>query len=409
MKCDKALMLIFDGLPDRPVRKLGMKTPLQVARTPGLDNVAKKGACGSIHVIAPGIVPGSDTAHLSLFGYDPMKLYAGRGPFEAAGVGIDCLPGDVAFRCNFATTDEKLRVIDRRAGRIRDGTSELAKSLSGMEINGVKVIFKEATEHRAVLILRGKGLDYRVTDVDPHEENNRIQESRPMVREADFTARIVNKFVSEAYKILMRNPVNLERASKGLPVANIILPRGAGKLERFDKFEERYGLNAEGIAGVSLIKGVFKILGFDLAEAKGATGGIDTDMVSKGQAAIKSLDSHDFVALNIKAPDIAGHDGDADLKVKVIERIDEAVINILKDLPEDSLLIALSDHSTPVSLRNHSADPVCVAISGKGTRIDNVKRFDEISCASGILTNLRGLDLMQHILGIMGRAKKFGA
>lgn len=409
MKCDKVLMLIFDGMPDRPVEELDFNTPLQVATKPALDSIAEKGAAGTMDVIAPGVVPGSDTAHLALFGYNPFDYYSGRGPFEAAGVGIDCKPGDVAFRCNFSTVDEKMRVVDRRAGRIKSGTAELAKSITGMKFEGVEMIFREATEHRGVLVLHGEGLDPHVTDVDPHEQYAMLQEAKPLVPEASLTARVVNHFVEESYKILMSNPVNLERASKGLPVANIVLPRGAGILRKLERFESRYGLRASGIAGVSLLKGVFRVLGFEVINVPGATGGLDTDMLAKGSAAIKALDSSDFVAVNVKAPDIAGHDGDFATKVAVIERIDQMISEIQKDLPQHALLVALSDHSTPVTLKNHSADPVCIAMQGKGVRIDGVKKFDEISCSSGILDGMRGIELMPTILGVMGRAEKYGA
>jgi len=409
MKAEKLLMLILDGMPDRPVPEIGMKTPLQAARKPGFDRIVTEGAGGIMDVIGTGIVPGSDTAHLALFGYDPFRCYSGRGPFEAAGVGIECAPGDVAFRCNFATVDDKMKVIDRRAGRIKEGTSELAKSISGMKIDGIEVIFREATEHRAVLVLRGKGLDPRVSDVDPHEENSRILTSKPLSPEAVVTADVVNKFVQEAYRTLMKNPVNLERASKGLPVANMVLPRGAGTLRELQGFRERFGLKPAGIAGVSLIKGVFRILGFDTIDVKGATGGLDTDIDAKMHAALKNLTTHDLVAVNIKAPDIAGHDGNCAQKIEIIERIDASLQTVLKELPEEALIAVLSDHSTPVSLRNHSADPVCIAIRGKGVRIDGVNSFDEVSCSQGVLRGMRGKDLIGYILGIMGRAEKFGA
>jgi len=409
MRCEKALMLIFDGLPDRPVADLGDRTPLQVAKKPTLNRITSEGATGSMNVIAPGVVPGSDTAHLAIFGYDPFNYYSGRGPFEAAGVGIECKPGDVAFRCNFSTVDDKMRVVDRRAGRIRSGTAELAKALSGMKIEGVEVIFKEATEHRGVLVLRGSGLDPHVSDVDPHEEYALVQEAKPLVPEAALTARVVNEFVRKSYEILMSHPVNLERASKGMPVANIVLPRGAGVFRKLERFESRFDMKPAGIAGVSLLKGVFRILGFDLIDVKGATGGLDTDMFAKGAAAMDALQTHDIVAVNIKAGDITGHDGDFAGKIEVIERIDKMVESILSELPKDVLLIMLSDHSTPVSLRNHSADPVCIAIRGIGMRIDNVKSFDEVSCCSGLLNGIRGIELIPVIKGIMGRAEKFGA
>ena len=409
MKCEKVLMLIFDGLPDRPVPELDLKTPLQIAKKPALDRVVAEGAGGIMNVIAPGVVPGSDTAHLALFGYDPFNYYSGRGPFEAAGVGIDCKPGDVAFRCNFSTVDEKMRVVDRRAGRIKSGTAELAKVITGKKIEGIEVIFKEATEHRGVLVLRGAGLDPHVSDVDPHEQYALVQECRPLVPEAALTSRVVNEFVRQTYELFMSHPVNLERASKGLPVANIVLPRGAGVLRKLERFESRFDLRPAGIAGVSLLKGVFRILGFDVIEVQGATGGLDTDMSAKGLAAVKALDSHDLVAVNIKAGDIAGHDGDFEKKIEVIERLDNMVAGILKDIPDDALLVMLSDHSTPVSLKNHSADPVCIAMRGEGVRIDSVRSFDEISCASGLLINMRGIEVIPTILGVLGVAEKFGA
>lgn len=402
-------MLIFDGLPDRPIAELANKTPLQAANSPTLDRAVMEGAAGLMNVIAPGVVPGSDTAHLALFGYDPFNYYSGRGPFEAAGVGIECKPGDVAFRCNFSTVDDKMRVVDRRAGRIKSGTAELAKALSGMKIEGIEIIFKEATEHRGVLVLRGSGLDPHVSDIDPHDQYALVQEAKPLVPEAALTARIVNEFVKKSYEVLISHPVNLERASKGLPVANIVLPRGAGVLRKLERFESRFDFKPAGIAGVSLLKGVFKILGFDIIDVKGATGGLDTDMFAKGAAAVDALSSHDFVALNIKAADIAGHDGDFDGKMEVAERIDKMVDMILRNLPKDVLLIMLSDHSTPVSLRNHSADPVCVAMHGRGIRIDSARSFDEISCSSGILNGMRGIELVPVIRGVMGRAEKFGA
>lgn len=409
MICEKVLMLIFDGMPDRPVEQLGFSTPLQAATKPAMDAVVNRGASGTMDVIAPGIVPGSDTAHLALFGYDPFKYYSGRGPFEAAGVGLDCKPGDVAFRCNFSTVDEKMRVIDRRAGRIKSGTAELAKAITGMKFDGIEAIFKEATEHRGVLVLRGDGLDPRVSDVDPHEQYAMVQESRPLAPEAKLTAKVVNSFVKESHRILAESPVNLDRASKDLPPANIVLPRGAGMLNKLERFESRYGLKASGIAGVSLLKGVFRVLGFNSIEVKGATGGLDTDMSAKGQAALKALDSSDLVAVNIKAPDITGHDGDFAGKVAVIERIDKMVAEIAKDLPDCSLLVMLSDHSTPVSMRNHSADPVCIAMAGKGVRVDSTSKFDEISCAFGVLDGMRGIEVIPTILGVIGRAEKFGA
>ena len=166
----KGIVLIMDGMGDRPIKELDNKTPLEAANTPNMDQMAKEGITGIMDSIAPGIIPGSDTAHLSILGYDPYEVYTGRGPFEANGVGIEVLPGDIAFRCNFSTADDDLVVTDRRAGRIKEGTHEIVEELNKMVLEDypdIKIIFKESTGHRAVLVLRGEGLSDKVSDADP--------------------------------------------------------------------------------------------------------------------------------------------------------------------------------------------------------------------------------------------------
>jgi 2,3-bisphosphoglycerate-independent phosphoglycerate mutase len=408
MPAKKILLVVCDGLSDRPVKEFDKKTPLQAAKKPAMDALARHGISGTMDVIGHGIVPGSDTAHLALFGYDPHKVYTGRGPIEAAGAGIVLERSDVAFRCNFATVDKSMRVIDRRAGRIKHGTGELASAVTGMEISGVKVIFKEGSEHRGVLVLRGDGLDYRVTDVDPHAEE-RIHESKPLVPEAKKTAEVVNEFVRRSAAILSKHPVNDQRVKDGLNPANVILPRSPGSTGELEPMSEKYGLRCAAVAGVTLVKGICRLVGMDVPDVRGATGGMDTDYRAKGEAALQLLHSHDFVFVNVKAGDVAGHDGDFRNKVRVVESIDMMLGMILKDLHEDVVVAVTCDHSTPITVKEHSADPVPLSISGGGTRIDGVKEFDEISCAAGALGRIRGIDLMPIILGMADRAKKFGA
>jgi 2,3-bisphosphoglycerate-independent phosphoglycerate mutase len=404
----KMVMIVCDGMSDRPVRELDRKTPLQAARKPAMDAVARHGMNGVMDVIAPGVIPGSDTAHLALFGYDPYKAYSGRGPIEAAGAGLEVRKGDVAFRCNFATVDASMRVTDRRAGRIKSGTDELARALSGLQVGDVQVLFKEGSEHRGVLLLRGPGLDARVTDADPHREGD-LLESKGLVPEAEKTAKVLNEFVRMSHDVLDSSPVNARRRKQGLPPANIVLPRGAGSLEELEPMPSMYGIKCAAVAGVTLVKGICRLVGMDVLDVPGATGGLDTDYRAKGDAALKALDSHDFVFMNVKACDIAGHDGDFMLKVQVIESIDAMLATMLKDLHEDVVVVLTADHSTPVAVREHSADPVPVAISGGGARIDHVKEFDEMSVASGALGRILGRDLMPTVTGVADRAKKFGA
>ena len=402
------LLIVCDGLSDRPVKEFDGRTPLQAARKPAMDALARNGINGTMDVIAPGVVPGSDTAHLALFGYDPYKTYAGRGPIEAAGVGIQVSPGDVAFRCNFATVDKSLRIIDRRAGRIRSGTHELAKALDGMKLGDITVVFREGSEHRAVLVLKGQGLDHRVSDVDPHTEG-KLHKSKPAVPDARRTADVVNAFVSRSIEILNAHPVNKERIKNGLPPANVVLPRGAGSISSLVPMTEKYGLSCAAVVGVTLVKGICRLVGMEVPDVHGATGGLDTDYRSKALATLEQLKTHDFVFVNVKAGDVAGHDGDYRLKVSVVEGIDMMLGTILREVRDDVVIALTCDHSTPVSVKEHSADPVPLTISGGGGRVDGVREFDEISVASGALGRIRGTDLMPIMLGMADRAKKFGA
>ncbi len=409
MEPKKLLLVVLDGLGDRPIKDLGSKTPLQLAAKSNLDWFVANGAAGLADTIAPGICPGSDTSHLALLGYDPFEVYTGRGPFEAAGAGIPVRGGDIAFRCNLATVDRDMRVLDRRAGRIKEGTAELAKSLDGMEIEDVRVLFKAGTEHRAALVLRGPGLSSKVTDTDPHEEAYNILESKPQEVGAEKTARIINEFSKKAHDILKKQQVNREREEKGVVPANAVLIRGGGVFPHLQGIEEKYGLKSGVVAGVGMIKGICRSLGMTMIDVKGATGGLDTDMVAKAKAAMDALAEMDFVLVNVKAPDICGHDGKPMDKVRVIERIDQMAGYVREHMTESLILAITSDHSTPCTLRNHSGDPVPLLIFGEGVRVDDVQSFDEISCAKGSLGRLRGVNLLPILLDLANRNVKFGA
>ena len=405
----RILLIIFDGLGDRPVTELGHQTPLEAAPKPNLDWFAANGMNGLLEPIGPGIRPGSDTSHLALFGYNPLEVYTGRGPFEAAGVGIELQKGDVAFRCNFATVDENLVLQDRRAGRIKEGTADLAASLNGMKLGRHHVLFKEGTEHRAVLVLRGKGLSAHVTDTDPHEEGQAILEAKPLTGKAKGTARLLNAFTRKAYELLKDHPVNVERANHGLPPANMVVCRGGGIAPELQPVGEKYGLKAAGIAGVALIKGMFRSTGMDVLEVKGATGGLDTDMLAKAEAALLALTTYDLVVVNVKAADLCGHDGKASEKIKVIERMDQMMGHLKAHLPQDVIVAITADHSTPCAIKDHSGDPVPLTIFGEGIRVDEVPHFDERSVARGSLGRVQGRDLMPILLNQANRTEKFGA
>ncbi len=410
----KALLVIGDGMGDRPVEELGGFTPLEIARKPFMSKLAREGECGIMDPIAPGIRAGSDTAHLSILGYDPYKYYTGRGAFEAAGIGLQVERGDICFRCNFATVDENsFVVIDRRAGRIREGTHLLAQALDGMEIEGVKVFFKESVEHRAGLVLRGEGLGHNVTDADPHKEGEKVhtvEALEPSDAPSKKTARIVNEFVKRSFEILKDHPVNKERKAQGLPPANIVLPRGAGTAPHIPPFQERYKLSGACIVEVGLLKGVGRYLKMDVIDVEGATGSLDTDEQAIARAVLSALEKHDFVLCNVKAPDVAGHDGEAYKKVEAVEKIDRMLGTILSQIsPEDVIIVLTADHSTPVSVKDHSGDPVPIVFWGDGVRTDNVDCFGERPCASGGLGRIRGFDIMNILTNLLSVQEKFGA
>jgi 2,3-bisphosphoglycerate-independent phosphoglycerate mutase len=405
----RILLIICDGLGDRPVDSLGGRTPLQAAIKRNFDWIAENGICGLMDPISPGVRPGSDTSHLALFGYDPHAYYTGRGPFEAIGAGVKLESGDVAFRCNFATVDDDLTVLDRRAGRIDSRTKEITSLFDGSEIEGTKIVLKPGTAHRAVLVLRGSGLSWSVSDADPHEVGKKVLEVVPLEQDAEETAKVVNEFVRVSHETLADHPLNAEREKEGKPPANIILPRGAGTWVPLQSFEERYGLKAAAICGVTLVRGLCMSLGMEMLEVEGATGGLDTDMMAKAKAAIGALESKDFVYMNVKAADICGHDGLAEEKVKVVERLDEMLGAVRKQIDGNTILAVTADHSTPIEVGDHSGDPVPLMILGPGVRPDAVTTFDEISVAQGGLGHPRGMDLMNLLLNVSGGAEKFGA
>jgi 2,3-bisphosphoglycerate-independent phosphoglycerate mutase len=401
----KALVLISDGLADRPVPELKKRTPLEVARKPNLDGLAKSGICGMMDTIAPGVPPGSDTAHLALLGYDPYEVYTGRGPFEAAGAGIELRPGDIALRVNYATVDDKLVVKDRRAGRIQD-TSELEADLKKIKLRGVETIFKSTVAHRAALVLRGKGLSHEVTDSDPHEIGVKVRKVEARTKGASKTAKLLNQFTQEAQRILGKHPLNQRRVKEGSLPANYLLLRGAGMAPDLEPFQEKFSLKGSCVAAAALVKGVCRMIGMDVTEVTGATGGLDTDLDAKRKAVLRELKNHDLVILHVKGFDEAAHDGDFNGKIKLIERLDKTVGQLKNRVDFVALVI---DHTTPVTAREHAGDSVPVVISGPGVRTDDVQSYDERSAAKGGLGHIRGKDLMPILANLMGKLEKFGA
>lgn len=411
----KAILIIGDGMADWPIKELSWKTPLEVAEKPSIDHLAKTGICGIMDPIAPGVPPGSDTATFALLGYDPFKVYSGRGALEAVGFGLEVSQSDVAFRCNFATVSDDLVVLDRRAGRIaNEDAAKLAESLQRVTLENRQVTFtfKNTIEHRAALVLHGQKLSAAVSNSDPKKIGEKVLTVEPLngSSEAKLTAEFLNKLTVKFHNVLNTHPVNKERVKRGLPPANIVLFRGAGTLPNLLAFPEIYEVDAACIAAVPLVRGVCKVAGLTIINVKGATGTVQTDYMAKAKSTVEALNNYDFLFLHVKATDVASHDGNFKQKIAAIEKIDEMLEYILSNVDLDSTYLVLTaDHTTSTLTGKHEGDPVPVAITGPYVRRDNVNDFNERSCADGGLNRIRGVDLMPILMNLLGRTKQFGS
>lgn len=402
----KIFLIVLDGLGDRPNAELQGRTALQAAYRPTLNKLVREGQGGIMHPVLPGYRTGSDTSHLSLLGYDPEKFYTGRGPFEAMGLGMTVLGGDVAFRANFGTAGKDGVVLDRRAGRITVGTERLSEALS-FSVDGVKFFVKAGVEHRAALVMRGKGLSDQVSDSDPHEPGLIVHEVKGLNEEAKFTADTLNKYLSIARKILGEHEVNAQRSKDGEAPANELLIRGAGQAPSLMPFQDLFGLRAACISGIPMITGICRLVGMDSISVEGATGRLDSDFRAKFETAYRTLEKYDFLIMNIKATDVAGHDGDAVAKRDAIQRIDAAMKGMDKIL-DNTVVCVTGDHSTPCAMKDHSGDPVPILFNTSGARQDKARLFDEISCTRGTY-NITSGDVMKILLQLSDRAEKYGA
>jgi len=414
----KGILIIADGLGGRPSDLAG-ETCLEAAATPNLDRLAERGAVGLVDPIGPGIRPGSDTAHLSLLGYNPYEVYTGRGVFECLGIGLDVRKGDVCFRANFATVEETggvLRVVDRRAGRIESGQEELEAALDGMkltDVNGVQVRFRASTEHRGALLLRGEGLSRRVSETDPHKTDEPVSRSIPLTpgdATAERTAAAVNEVTRRSYEALKDLEINRRRAAEGKPPANVILLRGSSDLPHLEPISSIYGVHGAVIAGGALYRGIALACGMEPIDVKGATGGLDTDLAAKGAAALAALDRFDYVFIHVKGTDNAAHDRNAESKRAFIERIDRELIGGLIGAVESGRvhLAFTGDHTTPIDFGDHTAEPVPVLFAGSNVLPDETRRFSERAAGGGGLGRFSGM-VLPILLGYCNWSPKFGS
>lgn len=385
----KIVLLVMDGVGDVPSKE--GKTPLQVARKPNLDRLAKESDLGQTIPVMHGVTPGSGPGHLAMFGYDPIKYQIGRGILEALGSDVPVGEKDVVARANFATIQSGV-VVDRRAGRPSTEESakvveKLAKSIQRIE--DVEISFYPGKEHRFVVKLTGEGLDDRLSDADPQKEGKAFVYTEPLSPEAEKTARIVNKLLDEIKKVLSNEPK-----------MNCALMRGFSKYPNLPQFPQLYKLKAAAVATYPMYRGIAKLVGMQVVQ----TGNTVKEEFETVKSAWKDFD---FFYVHVKKTDSYGEDGDFDSKVHVIEEVDEA-LPILLQLQPDALIVT-GDHSTPVSLKAHSWHPVPLMICSKYTRRGLSNSFDEFECARGSLGTIYAVDVIGLILAHALRLEKFGA
>lgn len=389
------LLLVIDGMADRPVRALGGRTPLAAARTPVLDRLASEGQTGLADPVAPGVTADTAAGTLALLGQSPMAMQ--RGPIEALGSKLTLRPGDVALRGNFATIGDGGQVVDRRAGRIRgDDAATLAKAIDRLQLPGqlgsdIEVRVGLGTEHRLAVVLRGEGLSSAVYGSDPGDgapigSPLTPSPNEPTDERAVYTAQALALFEREARKELSSHKVNKRRRKAGLPMANCILTRGAGRLHRLVRLEEGgLPLRLSCVSGDRTVLGIAGWLGAKTISTPEMTANLDTDLTSKLRAAFRALRKSDIVLVHVKGADIASHDGRPDLKAAFLADVDKVLGESLEAHDEPLRVVVASDHATLSESGQHAADPLPVLIWGSGIEADDTVAFDEQAVQAGRL------------------------
>lgn len=409
----KVLFIVGDGMADRPLKQLNYLTPLEAAKPKNMNKLASQGVSGLLHAISPGIIPGSDVANLAILGYNPYKVYTGRGGFEAAGAGIELKDGDLAFRCNFATVNENFIITDARAGLIQNEVAaELSKELQDLRLKtapGIEVIFKHTLGFRGALVLRGEGLSLNVATPMP-KIGFHADSIKPLDNSAESkrTASALNEFVKETNRILKSHHANNRR--EGHPRANVVIPWGGGKKPTLKSLNEKYKVKGASVAAVSLIKGICKLAGMEVINVPEATGDINTNTLAKADVALKALGEYDFVMVHVEGPDEASHEGDIAGKISIIRKIDAMVRKILDSVNfEETCIVLLADHATSTKFKMHTADPTPITIASPEVARDGVSRYSERDAYKGGLGHIRGKHVMPILLNLMGKPQKFGA
>lgn len=405
----KSLIILGDGMSDHPVAALDGKTPLQVARKPHIDRIAREGVTGRFATIPPGQPNGSAVANLSVLGYDPAACFSGRGTLEAASMGVELGPDDVAMRCNLLCLNPDGTIKNHSAGHIstaegRQLIADLERELGGGDR---PAHFHAGVSFRHLLVLPGGWASAAFDCAPPHDHVGQASaDLQPRARgpEAAATVERLDELYVAARELLEQHPVNRARREQGLDPANAMWVWSPGKRPTMETFADLYGKTGAVISAVDLIQGLGIYAGLEKIVVPGATGLHDTNYEGKAQAALDALERHDFVYVHVEATDEAGHARDLDLKIRCIEYLDDRIARpILEGIAArglDVTVAVLPDHPTPVETGAHASDPVPVAIWQPGTAADAVQRYDEDAVAAGSLGLLRGDQFIRRVLSL---------
>lgn len=384
----KTLIILGDGMADEPIEALGGKTPLQYAETPYMDKLAKLGVTGRLKTVADGFHPGSEVANMAVLGYDLPTVYEGRGVLEAASIGYELKPGEMAMRCNLVCVEGDI-LKNHSSGHITTREADQLIQFLNEKLGSDRVHFYTGVSYRHLLVI--KGGDKRLDCTPPHDVP--LHPFRPLmvkaeVAEAQETADLLNGLILKSQEILANHPVNQKRIALGKDPANSIWPWSPGYRPAMQTMQEMYGFNGGSvISAVDLIRGIGVYAGLKVITVEGATGLYDTNYEGKAQTALEALKTDDFVYLHIEASDEAGHEGDTGLKIKTIENLDKRAVGIiyeaLQKWDEPVAIAVLPDHPTPCSIRTHTNIPVPFLIYKPGQEPDSVTRFDEFSVENG--------------------------
>lgn len=400
----KHIIILGDGMADWPVKSLGDKTLLQYAKTPYMDMLARMGRNGRLQTVADGFHPGSEVANLSVLGYNLPKVYEGRGALEAASIGIDLKPGEMAMRCNLICIDGEV-IKNHSSGHISTEEADVLIQYLQEKLGSDKVCFHTGVSYRHLLVIKGGNKQLDCTP--PHDVP--LQPFRPLLvkplqAEAEDTASLINELILKSQELLKNHPINQKRIADGKDPANSIWPWSPGYRPQMETLSDTFpGIKSGAvISAVDLIRGIGYYAGLRRLEVEGATGLYDTNYENKVAAALGALKKDDFVYLHIEASDEAGHEGDVDLKIKTIENLDRRAVGpiyeAVKDWDEPVAIAVLPDHPTPCELRTHTKEPIPFLIWYPGIEADSVQTYDEVAACEGSYGLLKEDEFMKTFM-----------